>query len=179
MAWRAVHPALTEERRVPAEDPEAPTFTIGFWPPLEAEKAKLYVSKLRHPKKAVEADETAEQLLRQSGIDLAAFWAMVRHGVRGWEGLGDIPCKTEVVRIDGRDHTALSDESLQVVYHNGLLVALALECWKFNNLTEEEKKTSNSLLSSSISTSPTPATSVMTSSSPATPGAASYVSTDA
>ena len=135
MTWRAVHPSLTEERRIPADHADAPTFTLGFWPPLEAEKAKIYISKVRRAHNLDPATER-EELMRRAGVDLAAFWAMARFGVRQWSGLGDLPCHTETVKIDGREHHALTDESLQVLYHNGLLLPVALECWRFNSLRE-------------------------------------------
>lgn len=176
MAWRAVHPALTEERRVPAEDPEAPTFTLGFWPPLEAEKAKIYISKVRRQNTG---GTLPEELHRRAAIDLEAFWAMTRFGVRSWSGLGELPCKTEKVTLDGREHVVLTDESLQILYHSGLLLPVALECWRFNSLTEEEKKTSNSPSNSTTWTNGMPASAVTTSSVPAKSAAESFDSTDA
>ena len=171
MTWRAVHPCLTEDRRVPEADPDAPIFTIGFWPPLEAEKAKIYISKVRRMNSTSASD--ADELSRRASADLEAFWAMARFGIRAWSGVGDLPCVTENVRLDARDHVALTDESLQILYHNGLLLPVALECWKFNNLTEEEKKTSSSPSKSAPLPRSTAVRDAMTDSGTANGGAAS------
>lgn len=175
MTWRAVHPSLTKEVRVPEDDPSAPTFTVGFWPPLESEKAKLYVSKLRRLQPG--PSETTEELLHRAQVDLHAFRDMVRFGVRGWSGLGDLSCMTETVEIDGRRHVALTQESIDVLYHSSLLLPVALACWQFNSLTETEKKTSDSRSSSPVSTSGMPAPGVISASDPARSEAASYEST--
>lgn len=176
MTWRAVHPSLTQDIRVPEDDPNAPTFTIGFWPPLEAEKAKLYVSKLRKQQSG-ESPESAEDLLRRARIDLQAFRDMARFGIRSWHGLGELAAAVEYVEIDGRPHAALTQESCDILYHSGLLLPAALACWKFNNLTEEEKKTSRSPSSSPTSKNGTPVTAVTAPSPSATIGAASFAST--
>lgn len=177
MTWRAVHPSLTEERRVPQDDADAPIFTLGFWPPIEAEKAKIYISKVRRMNSSPASE--ADELSRRASADLEAFWAMARFGVRGWSGLGGLSCLTESVRIDAREHVALTDESLQILYHNGLLLPVALECWKFNNLTEEEKKTSNSPSNSGPSMTNTAAPSATSDSAKGNVGAVSYGSTGA
>lgn len=160
MTWRAVHPSLTQEVRVPDDDPSAPTFTIGFWPPLEAEKAKLYVSSLRRTQALGDA-ESGEVILRKARVDLHAFRDMARFGIRGWSGLGDLACATEKIEIDGRLSIALTEESCDILYHGGLLLPVALACWRFNNLTEAEKKTSRSPSNSPFSMSGTPAIDVM------------------
>lgn len=174
MAWRAVHPSITEPRRIPSDDPTGPVFTLGFWPPLEAEKAKIYVSKVR---RASGGTDIAE-LVDRARVDLDAFWSMARFGVRGWSGLGDLVSATERVSIDGREHVALSDDSMQVLYHSGLLLPVALECWRYNSLTDEEKKTSNSPSRSITWTSDTPATDATSDSAPVTSGEASFGSMD-
>src|SRR5688500_12128733 len=109
MTWRAVHPSLTKELRVPEDDPDAPTFTIGFWPPLEAEKAKLYISKLR--RQQADQGDSAEDLLRRARVDLHAFRDMARFGVRNWTGLAELAPSIEQIEIDGRQHVALTEES--------------------------------------------------------------------
>lgn len=177
MPWRAVHPAMTEERSIPADDADAPTFTLGFWPPLEAEKAKLYVSAVRRRKDDDEEELSPEDAAKRASADLRAFWNMARFGVRGWVGLGEIACETETVQVDGRAHVALTDASCEALYHAGLLLPVALECWKYNNLTDEEKKTSSSPSISPSSTTPTPASAATRPSAPVKNGAASSVST--
>src|SRR5689334_17633907 len=118
MTWRAVHPSITEERKIPADDPSAPTFTLGFWPPLEAEKTKLYVGALRN---STDAPADPELAAKKANQDLQAFWAMARFGVRGWSGIGSLLCSTEKVQVDGREHVVLTDDACQILYHSGLL----------------------------------------------------------
>ena len=155
MTWRAVHPSLTEDRRVPTDDPTAPTFTLGFWPPIEAERAKIYVSRARRARPIDELEDAGE-IVKRATTDLEAFRTMARFGVRGWSGLGALACSTVVVTTEGREQVVLSEEALDTLYHSGLLLAVALECWTFNNVTEAEKKTSSSPSNSSTSKSGMP-----------------------
>lgn len=169
MAWKAVHPDLTEKVRLPADGPE---FELQFWPPLEAERINALTSNLRKPsrkdEKEIDAFENPDELVKRAGYSYELIRDMARYGVRSWSGFGDIPCATETVEIDGKKHVRLTAESLAVLHANKLLVAVALKAQLMNILSEDQKKTSGWLSSSDSSTSPTDAADVTPSESPKT-----------
>ena len=138
MAWKAVHPGLTEKLRIPDED-GAPTFELGFWPPLEAEKMKVVRERINRSAANVDPVKDFDRMLAESGIGLESYRSMCRLGVRGWTGFGDFEPQTEEVVVDGRRHVALKDDSLHLLYVNHLLVAVGLKCFLFNILTEDAK----------------------------------------
>ena len=141
MSWSAVHPDMTTEVRIPDED-GAPVFTLGFWPPLVAERLGALIAFVRKPR---DLDPIADlpAFVKASGLELAAFQDMVRYGVRGWTGWGDLKAVLVPETFDGREHKRLTEDGVVALHANKLLVAVALKAMLFNILTEEEKKTSD------------------------------------
>lgn len=137
--FRFVDPDNTRETRIPDED-GAPTFTLGFWPPRESDRLQVAIARMS---KMGDADPVADmnEAVKRSGIALDTFMDMVRYGCRGWSGIA-FQSGTVEVEIHGRKHKALDQRSLDALYANRLLVAVALECMRFNALTDEEKKRS-------------------------------------
>ena len=134
-------------------------FVFGFWPPREdlRLRALLPISSISKPA----ADPVADQdgYIKQAGLDWDVLREAVRWGVRGWSGAG-VEAKTEKVTIDGREHVALSMESIEALYHGKLLASVALRSVVFILLTDDQKKTSGSPSNSTSSQSATPATAV-------------------
>ena len=168
MAWVAVHPDNTTEVQVP--EGKGPWFTVGFWPPREAERFNMMLEKIQKPLEELDPVRDQDEYMKAVGLNYDTFRNMVAYGVRDWRDMVDVegepflPHFEEAVEIDGRPHKALSDASIDDLYVNRLLVAVALKCWLFNTLTQEEKKTSGLQLQSSSSTLPTSAPSVTPSS---------------
>ncbi len=163
MAWKAVHPGLTEKVRVPADGPE---FELQFWPPREAARINLLQTKLHSVSGKLDFVKDYERVIEMSGLDHDNLETICRFGVKGWAGFDAIECKTEEVEIDGRKHTALTKESLLVLHVNKLLFGLATKCCLMNWLSEDQKKTSSLRSESSTATSTTPAASVIPNSPP-------------
>ena len=136
MAWKAVHPSLTEEVRIPED---GPTFTIGFWPPREAERLRVVWARLKKPDEELDPIKDFDRLVEKGNVGLDLYRAMCRWGVRGWTGFGDVSCSTEEIEIDGRKHPSLTPEGLDAMYVNQLLVAVGLRCMAFNFLTEDQR----------------------------------------
>jgi hypothetical protein len=154
MTWKAKHPDNTEDVRVPED---GPTFTIGFWPPLLADKVKRNAREWMKQGDAPISDEEGERrfLLTRD---------MVRFGVRGWKGL-EPAAAFESIEYGGRRHSALTEASIDLLYANKLFDAVALAAWGVNSLSEDAKKKSDSPSPSQPSTLHTAAPSA----SPATP----------
>lgn len=114
---------------------EGVTFAIGFWPPREAERIGGAI-------KAVRALDPESDEGRAKSIDL--HMAMVEWGVRGWTGWDAFPAKDHVQteRIHGQDHTRLSTKAVRALYLNNAIWPVGLAALRWNNLSEEEKKTS-------------------------------------
>lgn len=143
MAWIATHPDNTKDVRVPDEE-GAPVFTVGYFPPAVSERIGAKWQKARKPDKTLDQIEDMDEVVRQVALDYAVIREMARYGVRGWKvEEGGIGPKLDTERIDGRDHPVLSDESVEVLYRNKLLLAVAMEAMAFNVLPEEKKSTSS------------------------------------
>jgi len=136
MPWLAVHPDATEKARIPSDD--GPEFTFGFWPPLPEIEIRAKLPVLSKPD--VDPATNPDEFVAQSGISWELCRDAVRWSVRGWTEEGGIPAKVETVKIDGRDHQVLSDESIGVLRRAGLLVPVALRAIVMNVLTEEKKR---------------------------------------
>lgn len=116
------------------------TFTIGFWPPREAERIGALVRRSRKL-----GEDSAE------GYD-SAFEAnriAVQFGVRGWakwEGGPDAAKELGSETIHGRAHPRLSDKATDALYHvpGGAFWSLAVAAFRWNSLQDEEKKRSDS-----------------------------------
>lgn len=177
--WLGIDPDLTKDVRVPEED-GAPTFTIGFWPPLVAERLNLAMVRIRKiqgdDEEEIDLVKDFDKALQRSGVSIEAYQDMCRYGVRGWTG-GVIEAELETEKIAGREHQVLSHRSVEVLYKGGLLLAVGLEAMRMNVLGETEKKRSDSPSSSATSTSPTPAPSATPTVSPAPSVEAISVST--
>lgn len=113
---------------------EGVTFTIGYWPPREAEGIAAGFNRLRQmpDKDSPEAWEYAAGLYRR----------MVQYGVRGWIGWEGAPEPVlEDVEIHGRKYRRLDQRLLDGVSLSGALMAVARACLDWNTFTVEEKKT--------------------------------------
>lgn len=149
MAWKAVHPDLTEEV-TPIEG--GPSFTVGFWPPREAERLNVLLSDLKQPGEISPHDDY-DAYIKSIGLTLEAVWDMAKYGVRGWSGFGDFAPAFEEIESGRFKHKALADASVRLLYVNKLLIAVATKCWLFNSLTEEQRGKSD-WRSGSSTTSP-------------------------
>ena len=127
MALRFIDPDATTTVEI-----DGVTFTIGYWPPREAEKiGALIVEAQRH------ADKTSEPARAAS---FEVHRRMVEYGVRAFPGAPPDAFGKE--SIHGREHVRVSEKVLHQLYMNNALWPLGLACLKWNNLSEEEKKTS-------------------------------------
>lgn len=158
MAWTAVHPQNTTTERVPDVE-GAPTFTFGFWPPLEAERFHTIIR--RNAGKQDDGAVGSEEFERAIANQHEHTNRMVAFGVRGWSGFlvdgVEVPCSTEEVEVDGVKVVRLTKTSLDFLYANKLRGELALKCYLFNTLSEDQKKTSGLRLNSASSTTLTDA----------------------
>lgn len=154
MAWKAVHPDLTEDVRIPDEE-GAPTFTLGFWPPREAVRlsvlAKAWIQRQQRTQ-ALDPEKDQEELLRCSEEDRKLFTEASRWSVRGWSGL-EIPCATTQETIEGRQHAALAPAALAVLFHSHVIRDVGLAAINYNVLSGETRGKSERR-SGSSSTSP-------------------------
>lgn len=127
--WLAVNPAATKQLRLPnPEDDDGLLVTLGFWPTLiGAElRARLRdVSIFKEP-----AEMTTDALAAQNRYDLVQLSEAARWGVRGWAG--DPAAESSDVEIDGRKHTRLSDDSVELLEKNGLLLSAGIQSVLFN-----------------------------------------------
>lgn len=182
MAWAAAHPSAFETLRIP-DDEGAPSFDIGFWPPREAERLAVLMSKMRKPARDIDNITDNAELIALCGLSFEVFRDMVRFGCRGWTGFktakGEtIPSETEQVEIDGRKHTVLTNECLHILGVNKLTVAVGGKCMAFNMLSEAQKKTSAWRSDSPSSQSPTDAADATAPEPPQTTSTPSPESTD-
>src|SRR3990167_6474696 len=117
MSWLAVHPDQTAKVRV-HDDTEAPEFEVGFFPPRESERISVIAQGLHKP---VDLDPIAnqEEFAKLSGLEFTFWREVAKWGVRGWSG-AEQPASVGTEKIDGREHKALSPESIEVLYVNGL-----------------------------------------------------------
>lgn len=157
MAWVAVHPDLTQEVQVPEEE-GAPLFTVGFWPPREAERFKMTWADMQR----TELDPVDQQdaYLKAVNINYEVARDMVRFGVRGWSGMRGADGKEMAPEFDAEGR--LSEASLDLLYVNNLLAALSIKAFLFNVLSEDEKKKASLQSGSVTSSSDTDAESVIT-----------------
>jgi len=138
MPWLAVHPDATEKHQIP--EGTGPVFEFGFWPPLPEIQIRSRLPVLTKP----EADPalSPDEFVIQSGLTWELCRDAVKWGVRGWVEDGGIPSSVEMVKMDGREYAALSDESIGVLRRSGLLVTVAMRAIVFNVMTEEKKRAS-------------------------------------
>jgi len=131
--WLALHPSLTEKRRVLGDDGLLVEF--GFWPPL-------IEIRMRHRIKTLSGFSSKkpagiEEEIQLDENDLSVYRDAARWSIRGWDGA---PAAQVVDReIDGRKHPALSDESLDLLYRNRILFAAGQNAILFNTLSPEGK----------------------------------------
>ena len=128
MALRFIDPDNTTTCEV-----DGVSFSIGFWPPRESEKIGAGIAAM---KKLPPDSEEA----RAAALDL--HQRMVRYGVRGWSGWEGVESKPETERIHGHEHPIVSEKVVRALYLNNAIWPLGLACLRWNNLSEEEKKTS-------------------------------------
>lgn len=162
MPWLAVHPSATEKVRVPEDD--GPEFEFGFWPPLPEIEIRSKMPALTKPDVDPVADP--EKFIAQSGMSWDLCRLAVKWSVRGWSEEGGIAAKLETVKVDGREHTVLSDESIEVLRRAGILVPVALRAIVMNLLTEEKKRAFAKLSASGSKSLDTPAPDVTPTSPP-------------
>ena len=129
MALRFIDPDTTTTVEV-----EGVTFTIGFWPPREAEKIGAAIAAVRR-----HADPESEAA-RAAALD--AHSRMIQYGVRGWSGWEGVEAKMDAEAIHGREHPKVPEKVLRALYLNNALWPVGLACLRWNNLSDEEKKTS-------------------------------------
>lgn len=168
MAFKAVHPDNTDTVRLPdgADEADQAEFTVGFWPPREAERFHAMLDEMRKPSQELNPVTEQDDYLKAIGLNYEVACDMVRFGVRGWSGLEDADGKAIApdvgsVTIDGRVHPILGDGSIHMLYVNRLVAVLAMRCWVFNALTPAQKKTLMSPSDSLSSTTPTDAESAI------------------
>lgn len=138
MAWKAVHPSLTEEVRV-LDDPDSPVFKVCFWPPKIAAEIEVRLARLRKPGRDLDPVNDYDLLLKESGLSLESFELMARYGVAGWSGFGEFECQTESETIDGRAHSRLTPDSLHLLHVNRLLLGVAMKALLMNTLSEDQR----------------------------------------
>ena len=127
MPVRFIDPDMTKDVEV-----QGVAFTIGFWPPLKAERMGLTLGRLHKlgPVDLKTADpETAFAAI---GLNREFCEDAVRYAVRSWKWDGAPAAEVK----DG----ALSDKCVGALRLSGLLHELAAECMAFNTISEEEKK---------------------------------------
>lgn len=150
--WFLTNPDHTEESRLPDED-GAPTFVVGFFPPQQDVAIRARLPVLSKPDEAIDPVKDQDEFIRHSGMQLEAYREAARWGCRGWRGApAGFEAKTETIRLGGRDHTALTYASVDLLYANGLLGLVAMRAIAFNILSAEQQE---ALKKSSLETSPT------------------------
>jgi len=127
MALRFIDPDATTTVEV-----DGVAFVVGFWPPREAERIGAGIKAVQRIE-----DKDSEEA-REAGFDVHR--RMVQYGVRSFAGQVDGAIESE--KIHGREHPKVSDRTLHQFYLNNAIWPLGLACLKWNNLSEEEKKTS-------------------------------------
>lgn len=135
---RFVDPDNTHSARIPDAD-GAPTFTLGFFPPREAERLGVVIAKI---KKIGDVDPIADidKAIESSGLSLDVYMTVVRYGVRGWSWPGGKSPEMGVEKIGKHEYPVLEQKSVDALYRSKLLFLVSLACLKFNTLQEEEKK---------------------------------------
>mgnify|MGYP001568730432 CR=1 FL=1 len=128
MALRFIDPDATTTVEV-----DGVTFTIGYWPPREAEKIGAAIAAIRKS-----SDDRESEEARAASLD--AHWRMVEYGVRGFTDAPDKAIESE--KINGREHPRVSDRVMRQLYLNNAIWPLGLACLQWNNLSDTEKKTS-------------------------------------
>lgn len=127
MALRFVDPDATTTAEV-----DGVKFTIGYWPPREAERVEALRAALRKcPNKDTE---------EARGIGLEVHLAMVEYGVRAFDGQPADAFVRETVR--GIEYTRVSSKVLRQLYINDAIWPLGVACLQWNELSELEKKVS-------------------------------------
>ena len=163
MPWKAAHPASTTTANLPedADAKDQATFTIGFWPPFIAEKLNVLRAEITKPGPDLHPIRDANAFAEATGLSIAWYRTMVKYGLRDWKGVEidgkEVKIDTKTEEIDGRKHTAVSEEHIDVLYHGSLLVALGMKCWVYNVLSEVQKKEFDLQSASPSSKSPTSA----------------------
>ena len=136
--WTAVHPDLTEKLRIP--DEIGPEFELQFWPPKIGAGFSVAMSRVTKDIDKLDPVKDYARVCEISGLDWRAMADMARFGVRGWSDMS-IECQTEVVEVDGRKHTVLTEESVQILHASALLFRVATKCNLYNRLDPDQKKT--------------------------------------
>ena len=145
-AWLATHPANTEKITVGGEGGLLVEF--GFWPPEVYARLKpraVRVSVFHPPPEGSPAPVLdQEEQIRRNELDYAACREAAKFSVRGWGGpeiAEDRRAKIEKVEVaPGRFFPALSEESLDLLWANDLLLSVGATAIVHNVLTEYQKK---------------------------------------
>ena len=127
MSVRYIDPDLTKDVTL-----DGVTFTLGFWPPVKAERIGLHLSKLRASGVKELKDAEPEKAYEAIGINRELAEDSVRYSVRSWKWDG----APDAVLENG----VLSDRCITALHLSGLLYPLSNECMAFNTLSEDEKK---------------------------------------
>ena len=142
MSWLAIDPEGTEKRRIPDED--GLLVELGYWPPRIEVRLRPRLAGLSIYRDGAALDPRLpadmEALVALNEIDLEVYREAARWSVRGWEG--EPAAVVEPTVVDGRTHQKLSDASLDRLFRNRLLFAVAQYAIAFNVLTEEKKRQS-------------------------------------
>ena len=126
MALRFLDPDATTTAEV-----DGVVFTIGYWPPREAEKIGAGIAAIR------KVGQDTEEARRMA---FEVHRRMVEYGLRAFDGALAGAIETET--IYGRTHPRVSDRVLHQLYLNHAIWPLGMACLKWNSLSEDEKKAS-------------------------------------
>src|SRR5690242_86586 len=116
--WLAVNPTATTKKPVPEEG--GLEIEFGFWPPLIDVQIRPRIGTLSLFDKSAARE-----------VDYEVYREAARWSVRGWAGEGPAPVFEER-ELDERTFKVLSEESVEVLYRNGLLFAAGQEAIVFN-----------------------------------------------
>ena len=147
-------PTLTETYPIPEDSADPLHVTFGAWPPREDNMIRSKWPVVYKPDEKLDPIRDMDAFMKQAGIGYDVMRACVRWGVRDWTG-GGIESFATSVTIDGKEYTALTEDSIDVLVRSGLLGAVAMRAALFNFLSETERKKSAWRSSSITSTNPT------------------------
>jgi hypothetical protein len=134
MATRYIDPDYTETVEIGGV-----SFVIGYWPPMQGERADLGITKLQRitgGEKIDFAKMEPDLAFKAIGINREMCEDAVRYSVRSWTWEGAPSAEMK----DG----ALTEKCIRALHLSGLLYPLSARCFAINQLTEDEKKSSGS-----------------------------------
>lgn len=143
--WLAVDPNATHDVTVPEGDPAGLSVTLKYWPPMVEMRLRPRLAGLSIYQEGASGlnpakPEDAERMVSLNENDLTLYREAVKYGVAGWKG--EPAAVTEVEEIDGEKVKVLSRESINRLFHNRLLFAVAQNAIAFNVLTEKKSERS-------------------------------------